>query len=119
MCFSNLKNLAVYEGVENKIMDLRADPNRVKWTIISTSDEFDSYQITQYGGYKDPSLDDLFYPNQSGLFILNSTTTPNRQGPISTAGLYIADCEYDGNRTGAKLVVVRKYFHEKLCAKHF
>ena|SRR6218665_388765 len=119
MCFSNLRNLAVYEGDENEIMNLRADPNRVKWTIIPTSDEFDSYPITQYGGYKDPSLAGLFYPNQSGLFILNSTTRPNGQDLISTAGLYIADCEYDGNRTGAKLVVVRKYFHKKLCAKHF
>ena len=105
----NLKNLAVYEGDENTIMNVTADPRNAQWTIIPTSDEFGTYQITGYGGYRDPSLTGLFYPNQSGLFILNATTVPSGAGPISTSGLYIEQCQVNGNRTGAKLVVVREY----------
>ena len=101
-------NIAVYEGYLNVIMNLTAEPNNVQWTVIPTSDEFGAYQITQYGGYRDPSLIGLFYPNQSGLVILNATTTPNGEDPISTAGLYLADCSNDGNRTAAKLLVVRE-----------
>lgn len=93
------------------IMDLSADPNTVRWMIIPTSDEFSSYIISNYGGYREPTLTGLFYTNQSGLVILNSTTTPDSEDPISTSGLYIADCENNSNRTGAKLLVVREYFN--------
>ncbi len=106
---SNLKNIAVYEGDLNIIMTLRADTNDAMWTVNPTSHEPDSYPIWGYGGQRDPSLTGLFYPNQSGLVILNATTAPNGEGPISTAGLYIAQCSNDGKRTGAKLLVVREF----------
>ena len=107
----NHKNLAVYEGDLNIILSLTADPNNARWTVVPTSDEFGSYQISDYGGYRDPSLTGLFYPNQSGLVILNATTAPNGENPISTAGLYIAQCSNGGNRTGSKLLVIREYFN--------
>ena len=91
-------------------MNLSTDPNNVKWTIIPSSDEFGSYTISDYDGYRDPTLEELFYIDQSGLLILNATTAPNGEGPISTSGLYIAQCSNDGNRTGAKLLVVRECF---------
>jgi len=104
-----MKNIAVYEGHMNMIMNLAADPNDVRWTIIPTTDEFGSYQISDYDGYRDSSLTGLFYLNESGLVILNATTAPNGEDPISTSGLYIADLETNGNRTGAKLLVVREF----------
>ena len=91
-------------------MNQTANPNNAKWSIIPTSDEFGSYVIWEYGVYGDPPLTGLYYINQSGLVILDATTTPNGQ-PISSAGLYIAQCANNENRTGAKLVVVRKYFN--------
>ena len=106
-CIQNLKNAAVYEGDENIMMSLTADPNNVKWNIIPSSDEFGSYQISDYDGERDPSLAGLFDPDQSGLLIFNATTAPNGEGPISTSGLYIAQCSNNGNRTAAKLLVVR------------
>ena|SRR6218665_3620866 len=100
--------MAVYEGDDNIIMSLTDDPNNVQWTMKPSSDELDTFTISNYGGYRDPTLTGLFYPNQSGLVILNATTVPNGEGPISTSGLYIAQCDNDGMRTGAKLIVVRK-----------
>ena len=94
-------------------MNLTPDSNNVRWTIIPTSDEFGSYPISDYGGYRDPSLTGLFYLNESGLVILNATTAPNGEGPISTSGLYIAQCENNDNKTGAKLLVVRE------CTLHY
>ena len=88
-------------------MNLAADSNNVSWTVIPTSDEFGSYQISDYGGQTDPSLTGLFYLNQSGLIIINATTT-EYGGPISTSGLYISQSENSGDRTGAKLLVVRE-----------
>ena len=90
-------------------MNVTADPRNAQWTLIPTSDEFGSYQITQYGGYRDPSLAGFFYPNQSGLAILSATTVPSGGNPISTAGLYLEECQVNGDRTGAKLLVVRKW----------
>src|SRR6218665_525842 len=106
-CLESLKNTAVYEGDENIMMSLIADPNNVKWAIIPSSDEFGSYTILDYDGYRDRSLAGLFYLDQGGLLILNATTAPNGEGPISTSGLYIAQCSNDGNRKGVKLLVVR------------
>src|SRR6218665_530564 len=103
-----MKNIAVYEGDMNTIMNLVADPNDVRGTIIPTTDEFGSYQISDYDGYRDASLTGLFYLNESGLVIINATTSPNDEGPISTSGLYIVDLKTNGNRTGAKLLVVRE-----------
>jgi len=103
-----MKNIAVYQGDLNMTMNLAADPTDVRWTIIPTSDEFGSYTISDYGGQRDSSLSGLFYPDQSGLVILNATIFPNGEDPISTSGLYIADRETSGNRKGAKLLVVRK-----------
>src|SRR6218665_685081 len=108
---SNLKNTAVYEGDLNTLMNLAADPNSARWTIIPTSDEFGSYPISDYGGYRDHSLTGLFTLNQMGLVILNATTVPNGEGPISTSGLYLAQCENNAKRTGAKLLVVRECFN--------
>ena len=90
------------------MMNVTADPNNVKWTSIPSSDEFGSYQISDFGGYRDLSLAGLYSLNQSGLVILDATTTPNG-GPISTAGLYIAQCQNNDNRTGAKVLVVREF----------
>ena len=81
---------------------------KLNWTIIPTNDQFGSYPISNYSGYRDPSLTGLFYLNQSGLVILNATTSPNDEGPISTSGLYIADCGNIDSRTGSKFLVVRK-----------
>src|SRR6218665_1884400 len=106
--FQNMKNIAVYQGDLNMTMNLAADPNDVRWTIIPTSDEFGSYTISDYGGQRDSSLSGLFYPDQNGVVILNATIFPNGEDPISTSGLYIADRETSGNRRGAKLLVVRK-----------
>ena len=100
--------MAAYEGDENILMNLAADPNNARWTIIPTSDEFGSYTVSDYGGYRDPYLTGLFNLNQMGLVILNATTAPNGEGPISTSGLYFARCHNNPNRTGAKLVVVRE-----------
>src|SRR5688572_30224927 len=104
-CLPNLRNIAVYEGYENTIINQTANPNNARWSIIPTSVEFGYYTISAFGGYRDPSLTGLYYINQSGLVILDATT--NGQ-PISTSGLYIAECANNENRTGAKLVVVRK-----------
>jgi len=106
-----MKNLAVYEGDRNTIMNLTADPFIVRWTAIPTSDEFGSYQISDYGGYRDPSLTELFSLNKSGLVILDAITVPNGEGPISSSGLYLAQCENNEDRTGAKLLVVRECFN--------
>ena len=104
----NLKNLAAYEGDENTIMNLKGGPTGVSLKIKPTSDELGTYTISDYGGYRDSILTGLFYLNHSGLVILNATTT-EYGGPISTAGLYLAQCENDDVRRGAKLLVVRKY----------
>lgn len=109
-CLPNLKNLAVYEGEENILMNLTADPRIVKWTGIPTSDEFGTYIIQDKNGTRDSSLTGLFYPNQSGLVILRATTSPDSGGTISTSGLYIAQCPVNGNQYGAKLLVVRECF---------
>ena len=108
-----MTNLAVYEGVKDTVMNVASDPRNVKWTIIPTSDEFGTYPITQYGGYRDPSFTRLFYPNQSGLVIFNATTAPTGADQFSTAGLYLAQCE-NGNQTAAKLIVVREYIYERM-----
>src|SRR6218665_34927 len=101
------------------MLNLTANTRNVRWTVIPTSDEFGSYTIQDYGGNRDPSLAGLFITNNSGLVILDATTIPDGADPISTSGLYLADCENDGNRKGAKLVVVREYLEErKLCAEH-
>ena len=116
----NLENIAVYEGDPNTILSLVADTRIVKWQVIPTSDEFGTYTIQDYGGNRDPTLSGLYYTNNSGVVVLDATTIPNGADPISTSGLYLADCESNGNRGGAKLVVVREYFHEmKSCAKQF
>ena len=102
----NLKNIAAYEGDENIIMNLTGGPIGVSWKIKPNSDELSTYTISNYSGYRDPTLSGLFYLNQSGLVILNATTT-DYGGPISTTGLYYTQCESDGIMTGAKLLVIR------------
>jgi|SRR6218665_724076 len=106
-CVSNLKNIAVREGQTNTIMNLYIDPQNVTWKVTPTSDELSSYPIINYGGSRDPTLAGLYDVNQTGLIIKNATTGGN---PISTAGLYIGQCANNPNRTGAKLLVVRKFF---------
>jgi len=105
-CLANVQNVAVYEGQQNTIMNLYINPQNVSWKVKSTSDELEIYNIINYGGYRDPTLTGLYDVNQTGLIIKNATKNGN---PISTAGLYIGQCANNPNRTGAKLVVVRKY----------
>ena len=104
----NLKNIAVYEGDENIIMHLTGGPTGVRWYINPTTEELEIYTVSNYNGYMDPSLTGLFYSNKSGLVILNATSNGN---PISTSGLYIAQCSNDGVKTGAKLLVVREFYY--------
>ena len=113
-CLPNLRNQAVYEGDRNTLLNLTADPSIVRWTIIPSSDEFGSYTISDYGGYRDSSLTGLFSPNKSGLVILDAITAPNGEGPISSSGLYLAQCENNEDRTGAKLLVVREWLNSQL-----
>src|SRR6218665_587313 len=113
-CLPNLRNQAVYEGDRNTLLNLTADPNIVRWTIIPSSDEFGSYTISDYGGYRGSSLTGLFAPNKSGLVILDAITAPNGEDPISSSGLYLAQCENNEDRTGAKLLVVREWLNSQL-----
>ena len=104
-CLPNLKNIAVYENQVNTIFNLSTDPNNVKWTVKPTSDELDTFTISNFGGYRDPTLTALYDVNQTGLIVKDATTNGN---PIATAGLYIGQCANNPNKTGAKLLVVRK-----------
>jgi len=75
--------------------------------LFPTSDESSTYPLQDGNGTSDPFLVTLFNRIQSGLVILDATTTPST-GLISTSGMYIAQCTKNGNKTGAKLIVVRK-----------
>ena len=108
-CLSNLKNIAVREGQPNTIMDLYINPQNVTWKVTPTSDELSSYTIISPDGSRDPSLSRLYDVNQTGLIIKDATTAEDGN-PISTAGLYIGQCNNNPNKTGAKLLVVRKFF---------
>src|SRR5688572_31717433 len=88
-------------------MNLSTDPNNVKWSVRSTEDEITTYPISNFNGYRNPALTGFYDINQTGLIIKNATISGN---PISTAGLYIGQCVNNTNRTGAKLLVVRKFF---------
>jgi len=105
-CQSNLKNIAVREGLPNTLMNLYINTNNVKWTVKPTSDELGTYTIINYGGAMDPTLTGLYDVNQTGLIIKDATTNGY---PISTAGLYIGQCVNNPNKTGVKLIVVRKF----------
>src|SRR6218665_476130 len=111
-CFPNfyeqsiLRNKVVREGTLDVTMNLTAIPCAVTLSVIPITDELSTYQIVGADCTENPTLANLYYVNGSGLTIRNATTTENGQ-PISTAGLYIAECN-GGNRTGQKLVVVRK-----------
>ena len=103
-CLSNVKNIAVREGERNAIMNLYVNPQNVSWKVVPTSDELDTLPIIDYGGINNyPTLYDV---NQTGLIIKDATTNGD---PFSTAGLYIGQCANNTNRTGAKLLVVRKF----------
>ena len=102
-CFLNMTNRAVREGTINVPMISTIDLCSATFSVVSTSDELSRQQITGSGCTVDATLTNLYYINQSGLIIRNSTTTENGQ-PISTAGLYMADC--NGNKRGAKLLVI-------------
>ncbi len=113
-CFPNvyeqsiLRNKAVREGTLDVPMNVTAIPCAVTLSVVPTTDEISGYQIFGADCTENPTLANLYYVNGSGLTIRNSTTTDNGQ-PISTAGLYMVDCNNDGkNITGEKLVVVRK-----------
>ena len=101
-------NMAVREGTLDVQMNVTASPCGVTLSVVPTSDEFGGDDIIGPDCLVDSTLVGLYAVNESGLIILNSTTTENGQ-PISTSGLYIANCnDNSGNRTGAKLVVIRK-----------
>src|SRR6218665_2277174 len=88
-------------------MNLYININNVKWTVKPTSDELETYTIINYGGSSDPTLTGLYDVYHGGLIIKDATTNGF---PISTAGLYIGQCANNPNRTGAKLLVVRKFY---------
>ena len=88
-------------------MNLPVDPNITWWAIIPTSNESKMIEISYYGGWRNPTLTGLFYLNQSGLVILNATTSPNDEGPLSTSGLYYVKCSTSENNPAVKLLVVR------------
>ena len=101
-----MENIAVYENQLNTIFNLSTGPNNVKWTVKPTSDELNTYTISDFGGSRNPAFTGLYDVNKAGLIIKNATTNGN---PISTAGLYIGQCANNPNRTGAKLLVIRKF----------
>ena len=100
-------NIAVYEGEANTGMCLSTDPQSVKWSVLPTSDELDLHTIVDVGYNKNPSFAQLYDVYQTGLVIKKATTMGD---PISTAGLYVGQCANNEERTGAKLLVVRKFF---------
>src|SRR6218665_1100969 len=106
-CVSNLMNIAVYEGQLNTRMDLLTDPQSVTWRVLPTTDELFLQTIIDVGCNKDPSVAQLYDAYQTGLLIKNATTIGDQ---ISTAGLYVGQCGYNQELTGAKLLVVRKFF---------
>ena len=90
-------------------MNLYINPQNVSWKFKSTSNELDTYTIISPGGNNE--YPELYNVTQTGLVIKNATTTDGNGNPISTAGLYYAQCTNNPNRTGAKLLVVRKFFY--------
>jgi len=102
-----MTNIAVREGTLDVSMIQTNDLCAAKFSVYSTTDEPFPRQITGSDCTVDSNLGALYYVNRSGLIIRNSTTTENGE-PISTAGLYMADCNYYENKTGAKLLVIRK-----------
>ena len=108
-CMLSVKNTAVKEGDEDTIMGLSTNPQNVSWKVKPTSNETDTYTIINYDGSRDPMLTGLYDVNQTGLIIKESNTV-EYTNPISTAGLYIGQCANNPNKTGAKLLVVRKFF---------
>ena len=101
-------NIAVYEGQLNTTIDLSTDPQRVTWRVLPSSDESSGLQnVIGVGCNKNPSFAQLYDAYQTGLVIKNATTVGN---PISTAGLYVGQCGNHPERSGAKLLVVRKFF---------
>ena len=106
-CLSNVMNIAVYEGQLNTIMKLSTDPQSVTWSVLPTSEEPFLQTIIDIGFNKNPSLAQLYDVYQTGLLIKNATTVGD---PISTAGLYVGQCADNQDLTGAKLLVVRKFF---------
>lgn len=108
-----MKNIAVREGHPNTIINLYNDPQRVSWRVYPTSDELDPSTIIDYGGVRNPTLTGLYDVNQTGLIVKDATTKATEDGNIrviSTAGLYVGQCANNTNKTGAKLLVVRKFF---------
>lgn len=111
---SNMKNIAVYEDQQDTIMNLYVNPQNVSWKVRSTSDELSNYDIVYYGGAINSEYANLYDVNQTGLIIKSATTRGN---PRATAGLYIGQCANNSNKTGAKLLVVRKFvgcFNDRL-----
>ena len=103
-----MKNIAIREGTLDVTMNVTASPCGVNLVIFSTTNEPYPQRILGSDCTVYQTLANLYYVNQSGLIIRISTTTENGH-PISTAGLYMADCGNTGSPTeGAKLLVVRK-----------
>lgn len=106
-CIPNLKNIAVREGTLDVHMDVIASHCALALWVHPTADESSGYEIINSNCTVDSTLADLYYVNQSGLIIRNSTTTKNGQ-PTSTSGLYVARCNNIGEIICAKLLVIRK-----------
>lgn len=105
-----MKNIAVREGTANVFMNVNSSSCIITLWLTPTSDESGPYPITQSNCEVDSAVNNLYYVNRTSLVILNSTTVedPDNGFAISTAGIYEAQCQNNGNKTGAKLVVVRK-----------
>src|SRR6218665_2145346 len=98
-------NQAVYEGSQN-IMLMCNRNTAVSYVVKPASDSLRTDTITNYNDVVSPAYTNLYYVNQTGLFIKIA------QGnaailPISTAGLYIINTNNE-KKTGANLIVVRK-----------
>ena len=109
-CSAPLENIAVYEGHLNTFIYFPARPNGVRWTVFPTTDELTPVDIVSYTDTLNPSYTaDYAFNSSSGLTIKNATTMADYSSghPLSTAGLYIAEC-VGGNQFSIKFLVVRK-----------
>lgn len=108
-----MKNIAVYEGTIDILIDVAADPCTDAWSVVPTSNEMDRYPISYSNCKGRPDdladLSQLYHVNGRGLIIREATSTDRNGQPISTSGLIFAHCtEFGGEgEVAAKFLVVR------------
>src|SRR6218665_1545349 len=105
-CPNSIENVVVYEGTKNTILGCGLGPSAERWTVRSTSQSTNEFQITNFTSIVSPALLGLYAVNQSGLIIRNATIDADG-GPISTAGLHYVYLT-DGSKAAAKVAVIRK-----------